>query len=113
MEKNPLYGVYEVEIDGKKQSVEYEPDTSLRDTEQVPLLEDGGIEAFVKREVLPYVPDAWVDASKTQLGYEISFTRYFYKPTKLRTLDEIQKDIFAIEEETENILEDIVEESKQ
>lgn len=112
VEKNPLYGIYEVEIDGKKQLVEYEPDTGLRDTEQVPLLEEGGIEAFVKREVLPYVPDAWADSSKTQLGYEISFTRYFYKPTQLRTLDEIQKDIFALEEETEGILEDIVEESK-
>ena len=113
VETNSLYGVYEVEINGKMQLVEYEPDTNLRDTEQVPLLEDGGIEAFVKREVLPYVPDAWIDASKTQLGYEISFTRYFYKPAQLRTLEEIQKDIFALEEETEGILEDIVEESKQ
>ncbi|MBN1363251.1 MAG: SAM-dependent DNA methyltransferase [Syntrophaceae bacterium] len=112
VEPNPLYGIYEVEIKGKRVCVEYEPDTDLRDTEQVPLLEEGGIEAFVKREVLPYVPDAWIDSSKTQLGYEISFTKHFYKPTQLRTLEEIQKDIFALEEETEGILEDIVEESK-
>jgi type I restriction enzyme M protein len=113
IETNPPYGIYEVKIDGKTQLVEYEPDTNLRDTEQVPLLEDGGIEGFFNREVLPYVTDAWIDASKTQLGYEISFTRYFYKPTQLRTLEEIQKDIFALEEETEGILEDIAEEAKK
>jgi type I restriction enzyme M protein len=112
IEPNSLYGIYEVEIKGKKVCVEYEPDTDLRDTEQVPLLEEGGIEGFFKREVLPYVSDAWIVPSKTQLGYEISFTKHFYKPTQLRTLEEIQKDIFALEEETEGILEDIVEESK-
>jgi len=112
VEANPLYGIYEVEIKGKKVCVEYEPDTDLRDTEQVPLLEEGGIEGFLNREVLPYVPDAWIVPSKTQLGYEISFTKHFYKPAQLRMLEEIQKDIFALEEETEGILEDIVEESK-
>ena len=112
VEPNSLYGIYEAEIKGKKVCVEYEPDTDLRDMEQVPLLEEGGIEGFFKREVLPYVPDAWIDASKTQIGYEISFTRYFYKPTQLRTLEEIQKDIFTLEKETEGILEDIVEETK-
>lgn len=110
---NPLYGIYETEIQGKQVCVEFEPDTDLRDTEQVPLLEDGGIEGFFGREVLPYAPDGWIDASKTQVGYEISFTRYFYKPTQLRTLEEIQKDIFALEKETEGILEDIVEDTKQ
>ncbi|MFQ5686061.1 MAG: N-6 DNA methylase [Candidatus Scalindua sp.] len=113
VEPNSLYGIYEVKIDGKTQLVEYEPDTNLRDTEQVPLLEDGGIEGFFKREVISYVPDTWIDTSKTQLGYEISFTRYFYKPTQLRTLEEIQKDIFALEKETEGILEDIVEDTKE
>lgn len=106
---NPLYGRYEKEIDGKKYVVEYEPDSELRDTEQVPLLEDGGNESFFKREVLPYVPDAWVDESKTQIGYEISFTRYFYKPEPLRTLEEIKADILALERETEGLLEDILE----
>ena len=108
---NPLYGLYETETDGKRCVVEYEPDTSLRDTEQVPLLEDGGIEAFFKREVLPYVPDAWIDESKTQIGYEISFTKHFYKPKQFRTLDEIKADIFALKKETEGILEGIVEET--
>ncbi|MBA7665402.1 hypothetical protein ES703_73472 [subsurface metagenome] len=109
---NPLYGMFEAEINGKRCVVEYEPDTSLRDTEQVHLLEDGGIEVFFKREVLPYVPDAWIDFTKTQIGYEISFTKYFYKPTPLRTLEEIKADIFALEEETEGLLEEIVKEKK-
>jgi type I restriction enzyme M protein len=66
--------------------VEYEPDPELRDTEQVPLLEDGGIAGFFGREVLPHLPDAWIDDSATRIGYEISFTRYFYKPERMRTL---------------------------
>ncbi len=109
LEANPLHGLFEVKINGKKQLVEYETDTNLRDTEQVPLLEDGGIEAFFKREVLPYVSDAWIDPSKNQIGYEISFTRYFYKPIKLRPIEEIQKDIFGLEKKTEGILDDILE----
>ena len=91
--------------------VEYEPDTNQRDSEQVPLLEYGGIAAFIEREVLPYTPDAWVDGSKTQIGYEISFTKHFYKPIPMRTLDEIKADIFAIEQETEGLLEEIVGEA--
>jgi type I restriction enzyme M protein len=80
----------------------------LRDTEQIPLLEDGGIESFIRREVLPYVPDAWIDDSKTQIGYEISFNRYFYKPQPLRTLGEIRTDIQALEKETEGLLDEII-----
>ncbi|MBE9197287.1 SAM-dependent DNA methyltransferase, partial [Synechocystis sp. LEGE 06083] len=71
---DPLHGLFEVEIGGKLCVVEYEPDSNLRDSEQIPLLEDGGIEAFFRREVLPYTPDAWIEASKTQIGYEVSFT---------------------------------------
>ena len=112
IEANPLYGLYETTINGKKVVVEYEPDTNLRDSEQVPLLEDGGIPAFIEREVLPYTPDAWVDKSKTQIGYEISFTKHFYKPIPMRTLDEIKADIFAIEQETEGLLEEIIGDSK-
>ncbi len=91
-----------------KHGIEYEPDTELRDTEQIPLLEEGGIDAFIEREVLPYVPDAWVDESKTKIGYEVSFTRYFYKPVPLRTLEEIKADILALENETEGLLEQII-----
>lgn len=105
---NPLHGRYAVTLNNKQAVVEYEPDSNLRDSEQVPLLEDGGIAAFITREVLPYTPDAWVDADKTQIGYEISFTRHFYKPVAMRTLADIKADIFAIEKETEGLLEEIV-----
>ena len=92
--------------------VEYEPDTGLRDCEQIPLLEEGGIEAFFRREVLPYTPDAWIDADKTQIGYEISFTRHFYKPPPTRTLQTIKADIYALEQETDGLLEQIVGEAE-
>ena len=62
---DPLQGLYEATVAGKPCIVEYEPDSDLRDTENVPLLEEGGIEAFFRREVLPHVPDAWIVADKT------------------------------------------------
>jgi len=88
--------------------VEYEPDSELRDTEQVPLKEPGGIEAFFAREVLPHAPDAWIATDKTQIGYEISFARYFYKPVPLRTLAEIRADILALEQQSEGLLHKIM-----
>jgi type I restriction enzyme M protein len=91
-----------------KKSVVYEPDPELRDTEQVPLLEPGGIEAFFSREVLPHMPDAWIDDSKTLIGYEISFTRHFYKPQPLRSLDEIRIDLQNLQAEAEGLLDRIV-----
>jgi type I restriction enzyme M protein len=99
---NPLYGFYE----GKGGITEYEADPDLRDTEQVPLRED--VEAFMQREVLPYTPDAWIDPAATKIGYEISFTRHFYKPQPLRSLEEIRADILALEQETEGMLAEIV-----
>ncbi len=89
-------------------TVEYEPDPELRDTEQIPLTEPGGIEGFIEREVLPYAPDAWVVPGSERIGYEISFTRHFYKPQQQRTLAEIEADIRALEEETEGLLEEIL-----
>ena len=112
-EADPLHGRYAIKVDGKPRVVEYEPDSELRDTEQVPLLEPGGIYAFIRREVLPHAPDAWVDAAKTQVGYEISFTRYFYKPQPLRPLAEIRADILALERETEGLLAEIVGDSRR
>lgn len=109
---DPLRGLYEVTVGGKLCVVEYEPDTDLRDTEQVPLLEEGGIEAFIRREVLPYTSDAWLDESKTKIGYEISFTRHFYKPQPLRTLEEIRADILAVEQEAEGLLDDLLKGGK-
>ncbi len=103
-----LRGLFEVKLDGKPGVVEYEPDTELRDTEQIPLLEEGGIEAFIRREVLPHVPDAWYDPESVKTGYEISFTRYFYKPQPLRTLEEIRSDILALEKEAEGLLGEII-----
>jgi len=113
MEADPLRGRFSVTLEGKPCVVEYEPDTDLRDTEQVPLLEEGGIEAFFRREVLPHVPDAWIDESATKIGYEISFTRYFYKPQPLRTLEEIRTDIEALEKETEGLLGQILVETEE
>ena len=105
---DPLRGLFAATIDGKPAVVEYEPDPDLRDTEQVPLLEDGGIEAFLRREVLPHAADAWYVPDSVKTGYEISFTRYFYKPQPLRTLEEIRADILALEKETEGLLGEIV-----
>jgi type I restriction enzyme M protein len=104
---DPLRGLYEVIVGGKKCVVEYETDGDLRDSEQIPLLEDGGIEAFIRREVLPYTPDAWVKPDATKIGYEISFTRHFYQPPELRTLAQISADILALEQETEGLLSEI------
>ncbi|MHB8788312.1 MAG: type I restriction-modification system subunit M [Desulfobulbaceae bacterium] len=105
---DPLRGLFPATIAGKACVVEYEPDTDLRDTEQVPLLEDGGIEAFLRREVLPHAPDAWYVPDSVKTGYEISFTRYFYKPQPLRGLEEIRADILALEKETEGLLSEII-----
>jgi len=107
-EPDPLRGLFQSNIGGKPIVVEYEPDSDLRDTEQVPLLNEGGIEAFLNREVLPYAPDAWYVADSVKTGYEISFTRYFYKPQPLRTLEEIRVDILALEKETEGLLDEII-----
>ena len=105
---DPLCGPFSVTLCGKPAVVEYEPDTDLRDSEQVPLLFEGGIEAFLRREVLPYAPDAWYEPSSVKVGYEISFTRYFYKPQPLRSLDVIRADILALEGETEGLLGEIL-----
>jgi len=109
---DPLRGLFEATVDGKPATVEYEPDSDLRDTEQVPLLEEGGVEAFIRREVLPYTPDAWIREDATKIGYEVSFTRHFYKPQPLRTLEEISADILAIEKEAEGLLDEIIGGSK-
>ena len=67
-EPDPLRGQFAATVNGKPAVVEYEADRELRDTEQIPLTEDGGIEAFLRREVLPYAPDAWYVASSVKLG---------------------------------------------
>lgn len=109
---NPLHGTFEAQFRGETRVVSYAPDTQLRDNEQIPLLEPAGkwrdgIEAFIRREVLPYAPEAWVDAPSTKIGYEISFTKHFYKPTPLRTLDEIRADIRALEAKSDTLIAEI------
>ena len=84
-----------------------EPDPGLRDYENVPLTED--IDAYMQREVLPHVPDAWVDESKTKIGYEINFNRYFYQYTPPRPLDEIEADLKQIEGEIADMLAEVTE----
>ncbi|WP_299959118.1 class I SAM-dependent DNA methyltransferase [uncultured Modestobacter sp.] len=78
------------------------PDPDLRDSENVPLTED--VDAYVGREVLPHVPDAWVDHTKTKIGYEIPFTRFFYKYTPPRPLAEIDAELDAVEAEIQEAL---------
>ncbi len=108
VEPDPLRGIFETTIGGKPSVVEYEPDTDLRDTEQIPLTDEGGVEAFLEREVLPHAPDAWIVEGSVKTGYEISFTRYFYKPQPMRSLEEIRADILALEKETEGLLGEII-----
>lgn len=111
---DPLRGLFEAQVDGKARVVEYERDTDLSDTEQIPFSEPAGeyqhgIDAFLAREVLPYAPDAWIDPAKTKIGYEVSFTRHFYKAIPMRTLDEIRADIRALEEETDDLMSELID----
>ena len=117
---DPLHGLFLVD----RRLVEYEPDPELRDTEQIPFLEcpacqqpgylptaedqRAALEAFFRREVLPYTPDAWIDPGSVKIGYEISFTRHFYQPQPLRTLAEIRADILAVQKETEGLLDELL-----
>jgi type I restriction enzyme M protein len=90
---NPIRGRFEALVEGHSRVVEYEPSVALRDTEQVPLLEPGGVDEFVRRNVLPSAPDAWFDGNATRVGYAISFPRIFYTPNLLRSLNEILLDV--------------------
>lgn len=108
-EPEPLKGRFGQQTGLFTSVVEYMPDPDLRDTEQIPLLEEGGIEGFLEREVLPYANDAWYDPESIKIGYEVSFNRHFYKPQALRSLEEIRADLIAIEKETDGLLDEILE----
>jgi type I restriction enzyme M protein len=84
-----------------------EPDSDLRDYENVPLKED--VDEYMRREVLPHVPDAWVDESKTKIGYEINFNRHFYQYAHPRSLGEIETDLKQIEKEIAEMLAEVTE----
>lgn len=92
--------------DGEGNCYQYEPDPALRDYENVPLKED--VEDYFLREVRPHVPDAWMDRAKDKIGYEVSFTRYFYEFTPLRSTAEIAEELLALDAETENLLREVV-----
>ncbi len=109
IEPDLLRGRFESTVNGRPATAEYEPDTDLRDTEQVPLTEEGGIETFLKREVLLYAPDAWYLPDKAKVGYKISFTRHFYKPQPMHSPEEIRVEILALERESEGLLSKIVD----
>ncbi|WP_082176763.1 hypothetical protein [Arsenicicoccus sp. oral taxon 190] len=82
-----------------------EPDPKLRDTENVPLGQD--IDEYVAREVLPYVPDAWVDHAKTKVGYEIPFTRHYYEYVPPRPLEEIDADVKRLIAEIQDLFAEL------
>jgi len=96
------------EKDPTAQPIEGESDVDLRDTEIVPFAYEGGISAFMENEVRPYADDAYVDEKQTKIGYEISFTKYFYKPVELRSMAEILADLKALEAETDGMMAEIV-----
>ena len=97
------------ETDPHAKEVEGESDPNLRDSENIPFNYDGGIDAFIQKEVKPYAPDAYVDESKTKIGYEISFTKYFYKPVKLRDMKDILASLAELEKESDGVMDEIVE----
>jgi len=94
--------------------IEYEPDSELRDTENVPLALDTGLSAssvihdYFIREVRPHVDEAWIAIDKTVIGYEISFNKYFYQHKPLRSLEEVTAEILALEAETDGLLKQLV-----
>ena len=99
---------YITETNPDAKPVEGEADPELRDTENIPFKFEGGIEAFMEAEVKPYAPDAYLDESKTKIGYEISFTKYFYKPVELRSMDDILASLAQLEKESEGVMDEII-----
>ena len=97
------------EKDPTTKPIDGEPDVDLRDTENIPFTYEGGIDAFIQNEVLTYAPDAWVNEKKTQIGYEISFTKYFYKPVELRKLSDILQNLKELETEADGLLAEVME----
>lgn len=97
------------ETDPHAKEVEGESDPNLRDSENIPFNYDGGIDAFIEKEVKPYATDAYVDESKTKIGYEISFTKYFYKPVELRDMKDILASLKELERESDGVMDEIME----
>lgn len=114
---NEDFGYYRITVERPKKNEKGEPekdkkgnlvpDPDLRDFENIPLKKD--IDEYFREEVLPHLPDAWIEHGKTKIGYEINFTKYFYQYKPLRSLEEIRKEILKLEEETENMIKKIIE----
>ena len=104
---NADFGYTKVTIERPLKGNPKKPASSLREFEKVPLKEN--IETYFQREVLPHVPDAWMDRNRDKVGYEISFTKYFYEFKPLRSLEEITSDILALEAQTDGLLGEILE----
>ena len=105
-ERDLMFGRYGWIEDGV--CLEYEADSSRKETEQIPLMYQGGIEAFWAKEILPYTADAWIMEKSIKIGYELSFTKYFYEPVELRPLADIDRDILATKQEMAGLLDEIV-----
>ena len=92
---------------GKKDEfVEYESDTDLRDSENIPLKDD--IYKYFLKEVKPHVQEAWINLDSTKIGYEISFNKYFYTHKPLRSLEEVGKDIVELENASDGLIKEIL-----
>ena len=102
-EDNPQLGIAEIVTDRRGNA---KPDTSLRDTERIPLTDD--VDQYYQREVEPHVPDSWMDRKKDKVGYEINFTKYFYKYQPLRSLQEIEDELLELEIESEGLLQQVL-----
>ncbi|PWV49570.1 class I SAM-dependent DNA methyltransferase [Chitinophaga sp. S165] len=100
----PHYGWYPTGKSGEY--IQYETESDLRDTENVPLKDS--IYAYFQKEVLPHVPEAWINLDATKIGYEISFNKYFYRHKPLRSLEEITADILALEKESDGLIQEIL-----
>ena len=105
-ETDPMAEPVIKKTDKKSGVVTYEPDTDLRDTEKIAVSED--IQAYFNREVKPYVDDAWIDWDSIEIGCEISFNKYFYKPVALRSLEENEQDIIALDQESQGFIRDLL-----
>ncbi len=103
-EQLPLFGYYPTAKAGE--FTVYETESDLRDSEQIPL--DESIISYFEREVLPHVEEAWINLDSVKIGYEISFNKYFYKHTPLRSIEEVKADLLALEEQADGLLKDIL-----
>jgi type I restriction enzyme M protein len=99
---------YITEKDSTAKAIVGEADVDLRDTENIPFTYPNGIEGYMQKEVLPYTPNAWIDNKKTQIGYELTFTKYFFKPRKIRNIIDIASDIKDTEAQMTGTLSEVL-----